>query len=338
VWDVATGRQITLFEKHPHKNQNYRPIQSAVFVADGTQVISAAPYVVGALRWEAETGKILHDFNESSPGNVYLASDGNAVFMKLTGPDNHVRLKSAEDGKIIARLHGHSEVVTGFDYLPDGKHVVTGSRDGTLRLWNIESEREVHRFITDTHTTNVLDVSPDGRYVVSAGGAIQTPGGNAGEFTTTGDFSLYVWRLPELAVEPAQNTSARKQPTVSDSPKPTTDLKVVMYKEGKLRSFPTFGHLKIGLAILANPKKNPPGRKTFRMTIEHDGNRQEFTDPGKARDALLAKLKELDGAGKAYTINGKPAEPRGSSSGGKRKRGGGGFGGGGFGGGSKGKK
>ena len=40
-------------------------------------------------------------------------------------------------------LTGHSEPVFSVAYSPDGKHIVSGSRDNTVKIWDAQSGEEV---------------------------------------------------------------------------------------------------------------------------------------------------------------------------------------------------
>ena len=40
-------------------------------------------------------------------------------------------------------LTGHSNYVTSVAYSPDGKHIVSGSRDNTVKIWDAQSGEEV---------------------------------------------------------------------------------------------------------------------------------------------------------------------------------------------------
>ena len=40
-------------------------------------------------------------------------------------------------------LTGHSDTVTSVAYSPDGKHIVSGSWDSTVKVWNAATGKEV---------------------------------------------------------------------------------------------------------------------------------------------------------------------------------------------------
>ena len=41
-------------------------------------------------------------------------------------------------------MTGHSEDVNSVAYSPDGKHIVTGSRDKTVKIWDSQTGKEVN--------------------------------------------------------------------------------------------------------------------------------------------------------------------------------------------------
>ncbi len=67
-------------------------------------------------------------------------------------------------------LVGHRGEVRGVAFSPDGKRIVTGSNDGTARVWDAETGREL--FTLNGHAYWVLGVafSPDGERIVTGGG------------------------------------------------------------------------------------------------------------------------------------------------------------------------
>ena len=53
-------------------------------------------------------------------------------------------------------------------YLPDGRYGVSGGRDGTVKLWDIETGELVQGLEGHDSTVNDVAVTPDGRHAISA--------------------------------------------------------------------------------------------------------------------------------------------------------------------------
>jgi WD40 repeat protein/predicted Ser/Thr protein kinase len=65
-------------------------------------------------------------------------------------------------------LSGHTADVELIALTPDGTHVITGSDDATLRIWNLATE-ESRELRGHVGPIEAIEVSPDGAYVASAG-------------------------------------------------------------------------------------------------------------------------------------------------------------------------
>jgi WD40 repeat protein len=91
----------------------------------------------------------------------------------------------------IRRLDGHTDIVHGLAYTPDGRQLLSGGRYETIRVWQVEAGAEVRRLIGHSETVMALAVSPDGGQALSAGG---------GRFTADGrwqatDTAIRLWDL-----------------------------------------------------------------------------------------------------------------------------------------------
>jgi WD40 repeat protein/tetratricopeptide (TPR) repeat protein len=79
----------------------------------------------------------------------------------------------------VLRLTGHEGPVCSVAVTPDGRYVVSGSGDDTVRLWDLATGKEERRFTGHERWVTSVAVTPDGRYVVSG----------------SGDFTVRVWDL-----------------------------------------------------------------------------------------------------------------------------------------------
>lgn len=85
-----------------------------------------------------------------------IATTGEAPDLILSGSRDKT-LIVWKDGKAAKRLVGHAHYVSDVALSLDGSHALSGSWDGTLRLWALETGKTVFRFIG--HTKDVLSVA-----------------------------------------------------------------------------------------------------------------------------------------------------------------------------------
>jgi WD40 repeat protein len=88
-----------------------------------------------------------------------------------------------ETGKELRRFEGHTGRVVSVVLSANGRQALTGSEDGTARLWDVDTGRELYRFDAQEHVWAVA-FSPDGRRVL-----LGSP-----------DTSLQLWELSSPAV------------------------------------------------------------------------------------------------------------------------------------------
>ncbi len=78
------------------------------------------------------------------------------------------KIYSQEEKKEFVRtLKGHTYRVNSVSFSPNGKYIISGSWDETLKLWQTESGEEIRTFKGYEYRVNAVDYSPDGEFVVS---------------------------------------------------------------------------------------------------------------------------------------------------------------------------
>jgi|GEM_PF-6492089 len=69
---------------------------------------------------------------------------------------------------MVHTFKGHQEDIWSTVFSPNSKYVVSGSRDKTVKLWNIENKSLVHTFTDHLDSVYSVAISSDGDYLVSA--------------------------------------------------------------------------------------------------------------------------------------------------------------------------
>jgi WD40 repeat protein len=64
-------------------------------------------------------------------------------------------------------LQGHSDRLSAVAGTPDGRYAVSGSRDNTLRLWDLATGETKRTLQAHTDWVTAIAAVPDGRHLVS---------------------------------------------------------------------------------------------------------------------------------------------------------------------------
>jgi WD40 repeat protein len=67
----------------------------------------------------------------------------------------------------VQKLTGHHDWVTSVAVTPDGRYIVSGSLDETVRVWERATGKEVQKLTGHQDGVWSVAVTPDGRYIVS---------------------------------------------------------------------------------------------------------------------------------------------------------------------------
>lgn len=124
-----------------------------------------------------------------------------AVFSKdgktfVTGDDvGVVRLWASSTGEMLKAFHGgHADRIQGVAFIHDGLDLISASRDGTIRLWNIELGSELSTLASNISPLNCLSVSPDGRWLAVGTGHWKSVGPDGRD----PDGRVLIWDLATL--------------------------------------------------------------------------------------------------------------------------------------------
>ena len=98
--------------------------------------------------------------------DIKYTPDGNRI---AVATEIGIWIYDAQTGKELTLLTGHTERVTAIDFPMDGRFLASGSFDGTVRLWDIDTGEQTEVFAGHRGSIQDIVVSPDGKTVVSGG-------------------------------------------------------------------------------------------------------------------------------------------------------------------------
>lgn len=153
LWDVPTRTVLKKLEGHTGE------VRTVEFAADGQRALSAS-YDGTAILWDLDSGTVLRRF-PTERGRMNAATfspDGQFV---ATGDTYAVILWDADSGRLHRRLSTGSPVAS-LAFTADGRRLVAGLNDATLRQWDGETGAELRRHRGHTQPLESVAVaSPD---------------------------------------------------------------------------------------------------------------------------------------------------------------------------------
>lgn len=159
------------------------------FTPDGKSLVLGPNRLI----WEIASGKTEHVVStDAGLTAVQVTADGKTL-AGANGRSNQILLWDLKTGRQLASLVGHEARVWSLQFLPVGQFLISGSEDGSIRIWNWQTGQEVARRNGLKHLANHVLPSPDGRTAVSFGHWYQ----GAEPDPDKSDWSVHLWQLPE---------------------------------------------------------------------------------------------------------------------------------------------
>jgi WD40 repeat protein len=148
IWDARTGKLLHVLDHHGY-------VLAEGFSADGGSLVTSSQDGAAYL-WDVDSGQrqLLLVGGPGAVGTVNDAAfspDGSEV---ATASANRLAtIYYTRDGRVVAPLAGHGDSVTSIGFDPSGRTIVTGSADGSARLWDALPEGTLER--VDSRTSPV---------------------------------------------------------------------------------------------------------------------------------------------------------------------------------------
>lgn len=151
IWDLRTGRTVMILEGH------IKPIYALDWGVDGHRLLSgsgdgwvkcwdirkvqetgrvgAHKSVVSDLRWYKGLDDPSQGFDLQVDEKGDRRPKKSGTFFASSGFDKNVNIFSADDWSLVQSLSGHTGNVHSVDTSMDGKWIVSGGYDRTVKLW-----------------------------------------------------------------------------------------------------------------------------------------------------------------------------------------------------------
>jgi WD40 repeat protein len=196
-WDIQSGEQIERLELQ-EGDISYR---AAAFSPDGTRLLLGLEDRSLVLL-DVETGEVIQRMagHDSPIMKVAISPDGQTA-ISGSGPEDYIpppppgtdlsmRWWDLSTGEQIRRFEGHTHTIWDLAFRPDGRSAVTGSWDGSLVLWDLETGASLQRMIgvgpETAYYVSAVAISPDGqRALANVGSWVNLWDLENGEFIQT---------------------------------------------------------------------------------------------------------------------------------------------------------
>jgi WD40 repeat protein len=164
IWDPVTGEELVVFAEHTDE------VWHADWSSDGRYVVTTSADRTARV-WDSMTGEpmsLLHIYHDR--GRSHWSPDGQRIVTAAGYGGTHlcpVFVWDAASGENLLSFLNHDAWMSGADWSPDGKLVVSAGYDGTARIWNPDTGEEKLVLVVREIAWDAA-WSPNGKRIVTA--------------------------------------------------------------------------------------------------------------------------------------------------------------------------
>lgn len=209
IWDIQTGELLQVLSGH------LSAVNAVDWSPDGSRLLSAGDDGITIL-WNAASGEIRRTLVGHTGAVLDMAWSSDAMLAATASADGTVRIWDVTSGLVIVMLQGNTRglawssggerLVIGFgvaglrmwdmsqrplrlvghetdmldgEWSPNGSFIVTGSFDGTARVWDTETGENTLIFLNHKQegantVAGEINFAPDSKWVATHGGDLNT--------------------------------------------------------------------------------------------------------------------------------------------------------------------
>jgi WD40 repeat protein len=188
IFDIDTAKAaLKLIGSDSEKPRQAR-VSALEFTPDGRYLVAGVnelfwDNVVGNNRyylriWDASTGNPVRIIENPDVLTEYIwkidsSNDSSLLAVSFDESTGDVPIWNIAPGpnqwSLAKTLTGNAGIVFTLDFNEDGKFLITGSADKTMRLWDVEQQKQVITFFGVSQFVNSARFSPNGRQIANVG-------------------------------------------------------------------------------------------------------------------------------------------------------------------------
>ena len=160
LWAFDDQRSLAVLDGHAG------PVNSVAFLPDGKRVVTGSDDGTVIL-WDAARGTLIRRFEGHRAKVIAVAVSGSGRLMASASWDRTVRLWDIETGTTLRSIE-HPSDLTAVRFFDHDRSLVTGARDGILRLWRVSDGAQTGTLKGHSWVVTQIAVSPVSDMAISA--------------------------------------------------------------------------------------------------------------------------------------------------------------------------
>jgi WD40 repeat protein len=168
LWDLASGRRR--FAASRVLQSTF--ISLAFRKGGGELIVAGGQEDHGLIRlYDTRSGALVRDIGTKEVGTIthLVASPDDRLFATATFADHIIVVWDAATGRPIRHLRGHTQQINALAFDPEGRHLASGSSDGTVKLWDAVTGQVVRTLTLGSAVPLDLAFRHDGRHLAVVG-------------------------------------------------------------------------------------------------------------------------------------------------------------------------
>ena len=169
LWSADTGKHLRTLVGDMTYRGSRREVYSLAYSPDGKLLASVSDGDDVRI-WNAETGAQLHYIKDVARGGVLLFSPDSQTlvcsgftYSYLNWP---LRIVDPQKGEVVHSIVGHTRAVHAAAFSPDGKTLVSGGDDESIRIWDTDTWAPLRMIGKGENHLNQTAYSPDGKTLI----------------------------------------------------------------------------------------------------------------------------------------------------------------------------